>query len=832
MQLLIFFRQAVLLARRDWRAGELRLLALALLLAVAAISSVGFLVDRVHQGLKRDGAVVLGGDAVLESDHPIDARWQSTSQRLGLRSAQSASFPSMASAEDASARTTLVAVKAVSDSYPLQGAVRIGDADTPRAVDGGPVKGTVWVDPAVLQRLGLAVGQSLRLGNERLRIGAAISAEPDRMFQVMGFAPRVMMNSADLEGTGLVRAASRITYRLMVAGDPRAVRELLALVKPALERGQHLESLEEGRPEMERTLGRADRFLSLVALLTALIAALAVNSAARRFTRRRMDAVALMRCLGLTQARILALFCAEFGCIGFLASLAGVFVGLVLHLGLMQMLQGMLREGVPPPSVYPGVQGLLCGLVLLLGFGLPPLEQLRAVSPVRVLRRELGAPARRAVLAYLAGGCGFAALLLWATADARLAGVVGGGFLLAIGGFALAARGCLWLLQLLRRDRRLPVSWRFALAALERRPLAMVVQLVALAMGLMALLVLAVVRTDLVEQWHAQAPPHAPNRFIINIQPDQIEALTAALRDRHLAGVRLEPMIRGRLVQIDGREVGPENYEDERARGLIDREFNLSYAIEVPEHNRIVEGHWFAADAPELSIEEGIARRLHIELGQRLRFDVAGQPVEATVSSVRKVDWDSMRVNFFVIMAPALLRDAPQTFITSFYLAGDQESAIGALVRDFPNLTVIDTEQILGQVRALLDQLIAAAQFLFAFALVAGILVLYTALASSQDERVREAALTRALGASRRQLSSAQTAEMVLVGVIAGALAAIGAALICWALAYFVFDFSFVPRVWLAFAGIAGGIGTALAGSWAGMRRVLQTPPLASLRNA
>ena len=825
--------------RRDWRSGELRLLALALVIAVTAITSVGFFVDRLRLGLQRDAAQFMGGDAVLDSDHPIAAHWDMDARSRGLRSARSMSFPSMAMADTPAAggrseASVLVAVKAVTPDYPLRGSLEVQDGALAHAVTGGPSAGTAWVDAPLLGALGLAPGDTLRLGEARLRIAAVLASEPDRSTQVMGFAPRLLISVADLDATGLVQPASRISYRWMVAGDGAPLGAMIGAIKPQLERGQHLETLDDGRPEMQRTLNRADRFLGLVALLTALIAAVAVNSASRRFVVRRLDSCALMRCMGLTQGQIAGLFAIEYLAVGVLASVLGVLGGLGLHLVLLQALAALLPQSIPTPSVLPAVQGLLCGLVLLLGFGLPPLEQLRRVSPVRVLRRDVGDPGARMIVAYGAGAIGFAILLFWAAGDARLGGIVGAGFLACIVVFALVARLLLRALQGLRRGRTplIGIAWRFAIAAMQRRPGATVAQLVALSMGLMALLLLAIVRTDLVDQWRGQAPADAPNRFVINIQPDQAAAVMSRLQAAHIDGAALEPMIRGRLVQIDGRAVGPESFDDERTRALIDREFNLSYRPDAPAHNTIVAGRWFSAGASELSIEEGIAKRLHIGLGQRLQFDVAGQLVEATVTSIRKVNWDSMRVNFFVIMDPALLRDAPQSLITSFYLAPGQSGVLGGLVHEFPNLTIINTDQVLGQIRSMLEQVIGAAQFLFAFALAAGVLVLYTALAASQDERIREAALLRALGASRRQLSSAQAAEMLLLGALAGVLAAVGAAAVAWALAHFVFEFSYFPRPWIALAGIVGGISASLLGAWSGMRRILATPPMVSLREA
>jgi len=825
---------ALRMARRDWRSGELRLLALAIVIAITAMSSVGFLADRARSALQRDAAQYLGGDAVLDSDRPIDEALMQTAAQLGLRSALAVSFPSMALSESQAQASVLVAVKAVTDGYPLRGYVQINESGVRRAANGIPESGSVWVEPQLLIALGVRQGDSLRLGNSWLRIGAIIDSEPDRAIQVMGFAPRVLMNARDLPATGLVQPASRVAYRWMVAGEAASVRALISSLGPRLQRGQHLESLDEGRPELQRSLTRADRFMRLVALLTVMIAAVAVSAAARRFVARRLDSCALMRCMGLVQNDMLRLFVLEFASVGLIASLVGVIIGLALHFALVGLLSGLLRQDLPWPTLYPGVQGMFCGMVLLLGFAVPPLEQLRRVPPVRVLRRDVGLQSPRTWLVYLMGMAGLALLLFWTAGELRLGLIVGGGFLGCLACFGAFADLALRLLQWIRRQEHRTVGWslQFALAAMQRRRGTNLAQLIALATGLMAILALAIARTDLVNEWHEQAPLDAPNHFVINIQPEQVDAIAARLRAAHIDEVALEPMIRGRLVQIDGKKVGPESYGDARAQALIDREFNLSYRAQPPAHNRIEQGRWFAPDAAELSIEEGVAKRLGIDLGQVLRFDVAGQIVEARVSSIRAVNWNSMRVNFFVIMSPSLLRQAPQTFITSFYLPAQQAVVVNELVRDFPNLTVIDIDQVLRQVRGMLDQLIDAAQFLFVFALAAGILVLYAALVSSHDERVREAALLRTLGASREQLARAQRAELILVGTLSGVMATVGAAAVGWALAQFVFDFDFVVHVWVPVAGVSGGIVAALLGGWIGMRGVLGTPPLASLREA
>jgi putative ABC transport system permease protein len=509
-----------------------------------------------------------------------------------------------------------------------------------------------------------------------------------------------------------------------------------------------------------------------------------------------------------------------------------MLAGYAFHFGLLAMLGSLISTSLPQPSPLPALQGLACGLVLLLGFALPPLAQLRQVPPLRVLRKDIGLPTGRAALGYLVGLAGFFALLLWSSDDLKVGSLTAGGFAVGLVVFALVAWLALLLLRPLRgMTGKLGISWRFALAAMQRRPAATVVQLVSLAVGLMALLLLTVTRTDLVNAWRASAPPDAPNRFIVNIQPDQVEALGARLKAAGLDGP-VNAMVRGRLVEVNGRKVGPENYSADRAQRLVDREFNLSYMVEAPSHNRITAGRWFRDGSDELSIEQGIAETLGLKLGDAMTFDIAGQRVTARITSLRKVNWDSMRANFFVIMPPSLLADKPASFITAFHLPPARASLSGELLREFPNLTVIDTTAVFRQVQAVIDQVVAAVEFLFVFTLAAGVLVLYAALASSRDERVREAGLLRALGASRRQLSRAQIAEMACVGGLAGLLAAAGASAIGWTLARYAFEFEYVVSPWVFVAGIGAGALAALAGGWFGLRGVLNTPPLATLREA
>jgi putative ABC transport system permease protein len=835
--------QSFRMVGRDWRSGEVRLLVAAIAVAVAALSSVSFFVDRAQRALQRDAAMFLGGDLVLNSDRPIDPSDPDQARALGLQLAQTVTFPSMAVSPTQAERNVLAAIKAVSSAYPLRGTLKLRGAQGDLAAPGGPQTGAAWVDQQLLDSLDLAVGDRFRLGESTFRIEGVILSEPDRGAQFMSFAPRVMIRLQDLAATELVQPASRVTYHLLVAGSPGSVQFFSNWLRPRLQRGQRLLSLQDGRPDLHAALERARQFLTLVALLAALLAAVAVATAARRFSQRRIDSTAVLRCLGMRPRDVARLLALQFLWIGVAGCLAGVLAGAALQGTIVRALAGLLPTQLPAPSVVPALQSFACGLALLAGFALAPVMRLRNVPPLRVLRRDQATwPEQPAVIVYGIAAVTFVGLLLWLAGDVRLALVTAGGFAGAGAAFAVGAAAWLVAMRRLRRSAaRLPANVGLALGALVRRPSATVIQVVALSFGLTALLVMAIVRTDLLRQWSAQLPPNAPNRFIINIQPDQAQAVAARLKQLGIAGADLFPMVRGRLVAINREPVDAGRYGVDRARGLIEREFNLSYLSEPPAYNRIVQGRWFASGAAELSIERGIAETLRIHLGDRLSFDVAGEIVQATVTSVRELSWDSMKVNFFIIMAPSLLKDRPQTFITSVYVPqdradranerpGERIDPTSQLVREFRNLTVIDTGAVLAQVRSVIDQVSQAVQLVFLFALVAGVLVLYAALSATQDERAHEAALLRALGAVRRQLQRAQILELAAIGSIAGLLAGFGASGIGWLLAHQVLHFDYHLSPWPFAAGVALGALCAIAGGSLALRRVIATPPWVVLR--
>ena len=830
--------QSIRMTARDWRAGELRFLLLALIVAVASLSSVSFFVDRMRTGLSRDAHQLLGADLVVSADQPIRADWIAQARRRNLAVAQTIVFPSMALAgEGEAARSQLAAIKAVTPGYPLRGNLKLVDAGN---VNGVPTRdipraGRVWIDPAVATSLHVTPGQMLTLGDKRFTIDRLIATEPDRGAAFMNFAPRILLAETDLPATNLVQPGSRVTYRLLVAGAPESVGAFQQLISAQIERdnlrGMRIELLETGRPEMRATLERAQRFLSLVGLLSAMLAAVAIAMAARRFMVRHVDACAMLRCLGMTQQQVTLLYLLEFLLVGLAGSLIGAAFGFAAHFALLEWLGKLVTTELPPASLMPAVQALATGLILLIGFAVPPILQLRNVPHNQVIRREQTPPKPATLATYLLGLASFVGLLLWQAGDVRLGLLTAAGFLAGVVLFAVVG----WLsLRSLRRLRPLfdNAAWRFALTALQRRPTATVVQIVALSLGLMALLLLTVVRGDLIAGWRDATPPDAPNQFVINIQPEQKADIEARLKARGIRDAQLYPMMRGRLVEINRHPINEATYPDDRARRLVEREFNLSTMTALPPLNVVSAGRWFGNDTPEASVEAGLAKTLNLRLGDSLTFDIGGQKSTATITSLRKLDWGSMRVNFFVILNPKAVADAPQTWITAFHLPAADSGFTNTLTQAFPNLTVLDVGSVLRQIQTVLDQVVTAVEFLFLFTLASGGLVLYAALLGSLHERTREAGLLRALGATRGQLSAAQWIEFALVGSLSGMLAASGAAAVGWALAHFVFDFAWVfsPVVWIA--GVAAGAACALIGGWLGLRSVLRHPPLQTLREA
>ena len=853
---------------RDARAGELRLLVVAVALGVAALSSVSFLADRLNGGLQRDARQLLGGDVVVVSDQATPEHFMQRAKEEGLQGVTTLSFPTMArgqTKDGADTNSRLVALKAVEAGYPLRGELKVASslAQAQRALSNDmtypnaaektkaiPARGEAWLEANGLEALGLDVGDSVLLGNSRLRISRVLVHEPDRGAGFMNFAPRVLMNHDDLAATALIQPASRVTWRYAVVGSDAAAKSFLAWAdaesKQPEVRGVRVESLEAGRPEMRQTLDRAAKFLNLVALLAALLSAVAVALAARAFAARHLDDCAMLRVLGLSQRHIALSYTAEFVWVGSFASVLGLALGYAVHLLFVHLLTGLVDTALPASSMWPVVYGLGTGLTLLLAFGLPPVLQLASVPALRVMRRDVGEPKATTLSVWALGLTGFSVLLIAVSRDLKLGLMVVGGFAGAVLLFAGMAWLAVWLLRRSVVEGSAPPWLMLATRQVSARPMYAVVQVSALAVGLLALALLVLLRTDLISSWRNATPANAPNRFVINIQPLQAEPFLQTLREAGVKQLDWYPMIRARLVAVNGNTVTPESYTEERAQRLVDREFNVSFSATQPEHNTVVRGMWQAEEAQALSVEEGIAKTLKLQLGDTLRFDMAGVLHEARITSVRRVDWTSMRANFFVMYPVSRMTtdagvDVPTTYIAAFrapqrvpVTSADKPapSFDNQLVQRFPNVTNVDMGATLNQIQSVLGQVVSAVEFLFLFTLAAGLVVLFAAVSATREERAREYAVLRALGASNQLLVNVQRAELAGVGALAGFLATCVAMLMGWALARFAFEFQWTASPWVPLLGAVVGALLALAAGWLGLRDVLRRPVVQTLRQA
>jgi putative ABC transport system permease protein len=826
------WRIGLRILRRDWRSGELYLLAGALVLTVASITAVGFFTDRIEKSMQRQGGELIASDLMLDSSTPIPTRYADQAHSLGLKTASSIEFPSVIMGEQGS---QLVQVKAVDSAYPLRGELRVRgdltDTEEKRAAM-GPPQGEVWIEPRLLYLLDAAPGENLDVGKARLRIGRLIAYEPDRGANLFQLAPRAMINARDIPSTGLITPASRARYRLLVAGEEEVLESFKRKVAARLPPNVSLVDAREARPQFSSTVERASRFLHLAALVTLLVSGAAIGLASRHLVQRQTHDVAVMRCLGARPRLLTRAFLVHLTLLGLASSIVGCLVGFVAQAGVASMLADWVGPRLPAPSTEPLAVGIGTGLIALLGFALPPLFQLARVPPLWALRRELGVPRVSTTLTIISASAALALLIVWQAGETKLAWRVlagAGGALIALGTTVALLIRIAGLLTARARG-----FWRLGLAGLTRRPVGALLQISGLGVGILALLLLTLVRLDLLRAWQNSLPRGAPNHFLINIQPHEVEPLREFFSAHGIATSGFFPMIRGPLIRINDKPVDPGAFADPRAQRLAARDFNLSWSDRPQSDNRILLGHWWEdpAAAPQFSVEEGLAEALGLKLGDSLTFWVAGREIQARITSLRSVQWDSFNVNFFVIAPRSLLGAEAATYITSFFRPEDRESLITDLVRAHPSVTLFDMDALIGQVRRIMDRGVIAVDVVFLLTLAAGVLVMYAGIQASLEERRTEHGVLRTLGTSRGQLLGSLAVEFTAVGLLSGLLASLFAQLTGLVLARELFGLDVQPSPWLWLTGVAGSaLLIGLAGTLATYPLLIR-PPLQTLRRA
>jgi len=816
---------------RDLKSGELSVLLLALSVAVLSLTAVGFFTSRISQGVRAQAAEVLAADLRLEAPNPLPPEYFSEAKKLGLRTAQVMSFPTAIFNGDFS---QLSALNAVTADYPLRGHMRIADAPygAARATDRIPKIGEVWIDARIIAQLKVSLGDSLRIGAGSFRVTEVLDYRPDQGTGFVNLAPAALLNYDDIAATQLIQPGSRVTYAALFAGPQSAVNEFREYLNTHKAGGERLREVDESSRQLNSAIDRASRFLNLASLASVLLAAVAVAMGARRYAARHIDTVALMKCMGASQGFVLSISLIELTLLAVSAVAAGASLGYLAQSGLAWLLRDLIRTELPPASLAPLPIALVTVMAMLIGFALPPLLQLKNTPPSRVLRKTASAPPLRFGLSYVFALAALFAILWSLVRDTELvaslfAGVLGVGGVLTAAGFGLV--------RLTGRLRGgVGVAWRYGLANVSRRGGGSVVQIVAFGLGLMVLLLLAVVRGDLLADWRRSLPNDLPNNFLINIRPDERRSLEDFLQAHGLGQPQMYPMVRARITAINAVPAESIKLKAENGRGFLEREQNLTWAATLMDDNELIAGQWWEpADfgKPLVSISSEYQEHLGLKLGDTLAFDVAGETLNATVASIRKIRWDSFRPNFFLVFPPKLLDGAAGTYMTSIYLTEKQRPALVGLVRQFPTVSVIDVDAILKQIRDIMDRASLAVQYVFLFTLAAGVVVLLAAVQSTRDERRYESAMLRTLGASRGTVLQGVAAEFSALGFLSGTLAAFGATGVGWILARRLFSLQFAIDPWVWVLGlVCGTILVGVSGTLA-TRRVVNTPPIVTLRD-
>jgi putative ABC transport system permease protein len=830
MKQVTHWKLALRLLGREWRAGEQRILVAALVIAVAASTAIGFFTDRLGRGMVNQSADFLGADLALVAPRAVEPAWLEQADSWGLRVAETLVFASVVVSGN---ELQLSSVKAVDENFPLRGSLRTAaapfaedsaTADTPKA-------GEAWAAATLMNRLGLEIGDQVEVGAHTLTVTRVLTFEPGQAGNVFGVSPRLLMSRADLPATQVIQPGSRLSYRYLFAGPERAVKRYRDWLKSQLGPSHTLLGVHEGRRAVGTALERAERFLGLSILAAIILAGVAIAMAARRYSERHFDMSAMLRCLGASQRELLHIYLPQLAMIGLLASAVGCLFGWLAQLGLLYLLADLLPMAPSGTSGWPVLAGFATGLIALAGFALPPVMRLRDVPPLRVLRHELMPMPSSAWLVYGAAVLSIVALMWrytdsWALTLTVLGGGAAAAALLALLGFILLYAGR-------RLNASVGVAWRFGVNNLWRRSRTSVSQILAFGLTLMAMSAIALVRTDLLTTWRSQLPEDVPNHFAINILPEQVDSVHEFLNQHGLAASQLYPMVRARLVSINSQGVREAVTKEARSDNALNRELNLTWTTKLQDDNHIVTGRWWkAADEgkPLVSIESKLAERLGIVVGDELGFSLGGETFAATVTSIRSVQWDSFRPNFYMVFPPGVLDGYAATYMTSFYLPASQKALLIDLVRSFPAVTILEMDLIIEQVERIFRQVTLAVEYVLLFVLLAGFAVLFAALQASLDERLYEGALLRALGGSRRQLRAGHLAEFAALGLLAGLVAAIGTESLAWILYSHVMnlDYTFKWQVWLV-APLTGALLIGAAGYW-GTRTVVARSPMHLLR--
>jgi putative ABC transport system permease protein len=813
-----------------WRAGALKVLVSALVIAVTAITTIGFFTARIEGALTQQGGLLLGGDVAILSDHPVPESFILNAEKQHLRTAKTYEFASMVTFGD---DNQLAQIKAVDASFPLRGDLTISVKmhESGVAVGQGPTRGTVWLEPRLANLLNVKVGDQVQVGALTFKVSHLLVNEPSRGGDMFNFAPRLMMHAADLAATELIQYGSRVKYQLLVAGNPQAVSHFFKETEPILARGEKIEDVQNARPEIKSALDKARQFLGLSAMTSLILAMVAMVLSSMPYIKQSLETFALMRCFGASKKLVMQILALQTFLIALLSGLVGILFGFVAQFGLEKLAGSLFLETLPPISIMPVIVAVCVSVSMMFAVVLPHAWQMRHLTAMNILRRETFSPTLASHFKYLPAVLVMMIAIIWQANSLKLA-VVTVAVLLGLSGVMIIAAITVIKLStnlLTKTAKNATVnSIKMGLYGLKRRLGLSIMQMIGFSIGLTVLMLLSLVRNDLINSWQASLPEDAPNRFVINIQQAQIPLVETFFKTEGIQNTHILPMIRGRLISKNGEDMQNKTFESERATRLAQREFNLSVAAQMQSDNQLVDGRWWTPaeyGKPYLSIEQDLAKTLGILLGDNLVFDIAGTQMTFEVSSIRKVDWDTMRANFFAVTPPKVLDEFSASYLSSFHLPATSELAMNQLVKALPNLTVIDIAALLKQVRGIMQQMSTTIAFVYLFSLVAGIAVIYAALIATQEARVMEATLMRVFGQTRQAVSIAYLTEFAVIGLIAALVAVIVSNLFAYYLSHQILHIPYYFNAGTALTSLFLATLLIPCAAWFGLRGYLNVTP-------
>ena len=811
----------------QFKSGDLRVLILALVLAVTSITAINFFTNRISAHLNAQGGMLLGGDTVIIADHPIPASYNKLAKKAGLQSASTIEFASMAINNN---KNQLAEVKALSVDFPLRGDFNVQFAANklPVNVKTIPKPNEVWLEPRLANALGIKLGDFLELGASRFNVTGLLMREPSRGGDMFSFAPRLMMNSQDVAATKLIQFGSRIKYQLLVAGNAKQLAQFSESILPLIQRGERVEDVKTARPEIRSALDKAETFLGLSAMVSVVLSVVAMLLASGPFVTRAQESAALMRTFGANKIAIMKISLFQTAFLALIGAVFGCLLGFLLQNILAISAGKLFLETLPAPTFTPVLIGFALSFSLLFAIMWPHIQALKTIPAMRILRNDYTVNTSSTLRLYWPVVLVMVLLILWVAKTMQLALAFILGLLVLCVITSAVAYGISQLLYSLSQRNAFQNSLGFGLANLKRRLGLSIAQMIGFSLGAMVLMLLMMIKTDLMQAWQGSLPIDAPNRFIINIQPDQVASVQTFIKELGVNSPQVFPMIRGRLVLKNNQLISTNAFDNERAKRLVSREFNLSTAATMQTDNKLLQGRWWRPDeagAPMLSLEEDIAKVLNVGIGDTLTFDIGGTQITLTITSIRKVEWDSMRANFFAVTPPRALDQFTASYMTAFYLAKNQDNALNTLLQQFTNFTVIDVASIMNQVRDIMQKLTTAVGFVFTFCIVAGLVVLYAALVATRDSRIRESALLRVLGASRSQTTQAFLIEFVCIGAVAALVAVVVASGLSFYLSRFILDIPFQFNGKLAFIAFSAALVFIPLAAWLAIKSYLNVPP-------